>query len=666
MKKLYSKNTVTIIITLITILFACKKSIQPVPGDAGTGTGNGTVQGVITDLNNSPVSNANVTGGTATATTDASGKFTLTKVQFNSDTIVVKVTKDGFFEGSKKFVANNHTVSNATVRLIPKIVSGSFSATSGGNITIQGGSSVNFSGGFVNASNGNAYAGNVSISTFYLDPTDQSFSINAPGNLKSVSNANQPGVLQSFGIVAVEMNDATGNKLQLANGITATITMPIPSALQNNAPPSISLWYFDNAKGVWTQEGIAAKQGSNYVGVVSHFTFWNVGDIAGSLVNLSATIIDSISLKPFANKLVTITRYSTQFDSTTTSSYTDSAGKVSGLVPANEVLKMNVYDTCSIVYSKNIGPFTTNTDLGNINVTRSNCNMSPTVAGFTYSVSGVNAPVTVYFSNTSTNATGWVWDFGDGATSTVQNPEHSYSTAGDYTVKLIVSGGVNTDSTLQILHLLNQPTVAGFTYSFSGSNTPLTVYFTNTSTNASSWAWNFGDGTTSAIENPTHIYSAPGEYIVTLIGSGTINTDSISQILHVLYQANDAYIHLTLNGINYSWAPPDAIREIYIGYADSSVGGLKYTFIDGNKNGNSAYTNIMNGDATLPGNYNGEVGFYINDKSYSHNGFIGTTVTEYGGVGGYIIGSASGQVFEKSDTTITFPFSLQYKVTRIQ
>jgi len=663
MKKLYSKNTAIIIITVIIILSACNKSSQ---SDPGVGNGSGTVQGVITDLNNSPIGNAIVTGGSATATTDASGKFTLTKVQFNSDSTVVKVTKDGFFEGLKTFVSNNHIVNNASIRLIPKTVSGSFSATSGGNITIQGGGSVSFVGGFINASNGNAYSGNVSAYTFYLNPTDQSFNTNVPGDLKSVSNSNQPGVLQSFGVVAVEINDATGNKLQLANGKTANITMPIPSELQNNAPASIPLWYFDNEKGVWKREGIATKQASNYVGVVSHFTFWNVGDIAGSSVNLSATFIDSISRNPFANKLVTITRHITPSDSTTTSSYTDSSGKVNGLVPANEVLKMNVYDTCAIVYSKDIGPFSINTDLGNINVTRSNCNLSRTVAGFTYDVSGSSVPVPVNFSNTSTNSTAWIWDFGDGGTSTEQSPSHTYSTAGDYTVKLIASGAVNTDSTLQILHLLNQPTVAGFTYSFSGSNPPLTVNFSNTSTNATGWAWDFGDGTTSTAENPSHTYSSSGDYTVKLIASGAINTDSTSQILHVLYQANDAYINLTLNGINYSWAPPDPIREIYIGDTDSSGGGSKYTYIDGNKNGNSAYINIMNGNATLPGNYNGEVGFYINDKAYSHNGFILTTVTEYGLVGGYIIGSASGQVFEKSDTTITFPFSLQYKVTRIQ
>jgi PKD repeat protein len=666
MKKHHSKNTAVIIISLIIILSACRKynDIQ-----SGSGTENGTVRGIITDLNNSPVSNATVKGGTATATTDASGKFSLTRVQFTSDSVVVTATKDGFFESAKKFAGSNNAISNVVIQLITKSVSGTFTASSGGNVSIQDGSSVNFGAGFITASNGNAYTGNVSVSVLYLNPADQSFSKSTPGDLKSAGNTNQPGVLQSFGVVAVEMNDAGGNKLQLANGNTASITIPIPATLQNKAPSSIPLWYFDITKGAWKQEGSATKQGSNYIGVVSHFTFWNAGDIAGTLVTLSVTFIDSISRKPFANKLVTITRYITPFDSTTTSSYTDSSGKVSGLVPANEVLKMNVYDTCAIVYSQNIGPLSANTDLGTIIVSHSQCNQTtPTVAGFTYAVSGSSVPVTVYFSNTSTNATGWVWNFGDGTTSTAQNPSHTYSTAGDYTVRLIASGAVNTDSTLQILHLLNQPTVAGFTYSVSGSNVPLTVYFSNTSTNATSWIWNFGDGTTSTVQNPSHTYSTAGDYTVKLIASGAVNTDSIFQILHLLFQANDTYINLTLNGTNYSWAPPDPISEQYIGNTntDSSGGTSKYTYIEGQKNGNSAFINIENGNATLPGNYNGSVGFYINGKAYSHNDFITTTVTEYGAVGGYIIGSASGKVFEKSDTATKIPFSLLYKVTRIK
>ncbi|RYR96025.1 carboxypeptidase-like regulatory domain-containing protein, partial [Staphylococcus pseudintermedius] len=132
--------------TVIIILSACNKSSQPNPGD---GNGSGTVQGVITDLNNSPVSNATVTGGSATATTDASGQFTLTKVQFNSDTVVVIVTKNGFFEVSKKIVSSSNAVSNVKIQVIPKTVLGTFAASSGGDITLPGGGSINFSPGFI-------------------------------------------------------------------------------------------------------------------------------------------------------------------------------------------------------------------------------------------------------------------------------------------------------------------------------------------------------------------------------------------------------------------------------------------------------------------------------------------------------------------------------------
>jgi len=240
MKKRYSQNAAAIIISLIIIVFACNKNDVSQPG---TGTGNGTVQGVITDLNNSPVSNATVTGGTATATTDASGKFTLTKVQFNSDTVVLIVTKNGFFERVKSFVSANQTVSNAIITLIPKTVLGTFAASSGGDITLPGGGSINFSPGFVTASNGNAYTGNVSVSAHYLDPSNPNFSAYTPGDLKAAGANNPQGALQSFGVVAVEMDGASGNKLQLAAGKKATITLP--TALQGKAPSAVPLWYFD-------------------------------------------------------------------------------------------------------------------------------------------------------------------------------------------------------------------------------------------------------------------------------------------------------------------------------------------------------------------------------------------------------------------------------------
>ena len=273
---------------LVLTFFACEKD-DPSTGST-PGTGNGSVQGTITDLSGAPVSNANVTGGTAAATTDANGKFNLEKVQFTSDSVLVNVTKSGFFEGSKKFASATNAVTNATVKLIPKTVSGAFSASSGGNVNVSSGGSINFNSGFINASNGNAYTGNVSVAATYLNPTDQNFSTNVPGNLKSAGNSNQSGELQSFGVVAVGLNDDAGNKLQLATGKTATITIPIPATLQSNAPPSIPLWYFNETNGRWTQQGTATKQSSNYVGMVNHFSFWTTANLSDTAQYIQLTV----------------------------------------------------------------------------------------------------------------------------------------------------------------------------------------------------------------------------------------------------------------------------------------------------------------------------------------------------------------------------------------
>jgi hypothetical protein len=284
----------------------------------------------------------------------------------------VNVTKNGFFQVSKTFGSGSGTVSNANIQLIAKPASVTVAAASGGAVTVSGGGSVDFTDGFVNATNGTAYTGNVSVSAIYLDPAGQNFNTAVPGNLKSAGASNQPGVLQSFGLTVVELNDDSGNKLQLAPGKTATITLPIPAALQNKAPSTIPLWYFDEIKGRWIEEGKATKQGNNYVGVVKHFSFWNAGDLAGS-INVTVSFKDTVGGIPFANKLVTLARLdSTGGGAGATNGHTDNTGTVSGLVPVNEVLEMRVFDDCgAMVYSKNIGPFSQDTALGTITIINS-------------------------------------------------------------------------------------------------------------------------------------------------------------------------------------------------------------------------------------------------------------------------------------------------------
>src|SRR5262249_46667295 len=155
-------------------------------------------------------------------------------------------------------------------------VSGTVSGSGGGTVTVQGGGNVVFAGNsFVNTAGNSAYTGTVSVSTYFLNPTASNFTDIMPGTLRGISANNEETGLQSFGMMAVELTGAGGEKLQLGANKTATLTFPIPAGLQASAPATIPLWSFNDTTGLWKEEGFATKQGTNYVGSVSHFSFWN-------------------------------------------------------------------------------------------------------------------------------------------------------------------------------------------------------------------------------------------------------------------------------------------------------------------------------------------------------------------------------------------------------
>jgi PKD repeat protein len=154
------------------------------------------------------------------------------------------------------------------------------------------------------------------------------------------------------------------------------------------------------------------------------------------------------------------------------------------------------------------------------------------VAKFSSNNTSGNVPLNVAFTDTSTGTpTKWNWNFGDGTYSTVHNPVHTYSAAGNYAVTLTVSNAAGSNTTTKSNYikvtLPVQIPVVSFWGSRTSGNVPLTLTFTDASTGSpTEWNWNFGDGTYSTVQNPRHIYSEAGNYTVTLTasneaGSGT-------------------------------------------------------------------------------------------------------------------------------------------------
>jgi gliding motility-associated-like protein len=134
---------------------------------------------------------------------------------------------------------------------------------------------------------------------------------------------------------------------------------------------------------------------------------------------------------------------------------------------------------------------------------------------------------TVTFTNTTINniPVTWSWSFGDGATSVLKDPVHSYSDTGTYVVILRITNGTCSDTAFQIIRVKPRPPVANFTVNQDSGCAPLTLSFINTSTDALTYLWEFGDGETSTAKDPVHTYVIPGLYTVRLTATGLSGVD---------------------------------------------------------------------------------------------------------------------------------------------
>jgi PKD repeat protein len=150
------------------------------------------------------------------------------------------------------------------------------------------------------------------------------------------------------------------------------------------------------------------------------------------------------------------------------------------------------------------------------------------VANFGSDVSSGYVPLAVKFTDSSTNAESWLWNFDDGTTSILQHPEHVFTTAKTYNVTLTASNANGANSKTSPIVVSTRPVVP--TAAFTASAT--TITFTDKSGGApTSWLWDFGDGSTAATQNSTHTYSAPGTYTVKLTVTNTAGDNTVTKTM---------------------------------------------------------------------------------------------------------------------------------------
>lgn len=179
------------------------------------------------------------------------------------------------------------------------------------------------------------------------------------------------------------------------------------------------------------------------------------------------------------------------------------------------------------------------------------------------------APLCVNFTDVSTVSvpsviTSWSWNFGDNTSSTLQNPSHCYSDAGVYSVTLTVTTGDGCTETIVMANYIEVYAIPTAAFTASPQPTTIlasTIFFTDNSTNASMWNWNFGDlsNSSSILQNPSFLYPDPICYQVTLeVTSPDGCTDSTSHQICIDPDVN-IYVPNTFtpnqDGINETFIP---------------------------------------------------------------------------------------------------------------
>ena len=350
------------------------------------------LQGNIVDENGNPAAGVEVKAGSQTIITGANGFFRFNQAALDKKHTLVTAQKAGYFKGIRHFAATTGT-NYVKIKLLKKELAGTVSNTLGGEVSLPNGSKVFIPATATKIAATNAdYSGNIRVYAKYIDPSADDIRFTIPGSFSGIDKNGKNAILTSCGMMAVELESEQGEKLQLKSGFPARLTMNIPSAAQSTAPASISLWYVDEQNGLWREEGTAQKQGNQYVGEVKHFSFWNCDFSTGGIL-LSMKLVNANN-QPLTNTAVRLTRPGAVWLSSQTG-YTDSLGLVSGMVPANEAMDMEVLDPCgAVLFSQTISAMMQDTDLGTITVTNVgqsivtvtgrllNCNSLPVTSGY--------------------------------------------------------------------------------------------------------------------------------------------------------------------------------------------------------------------------------------------------------------------------------------------
>lgn len=412
LKQIQNMRITKVLVVLLAILSitGCRKDIDGVPTETIIEPNPPYLHatafdGLVIDENGDPVSNAAVSFTNLTTLTDNNGYFKFEDIALNERGSLITIEKQDFFKGYKFVFPSDTNHAYQKIMLISKSDAHNFNASNGGVIE-ELGTSIRFPSNSIIYEDSNlSYSGDVIAYFHWYNPELSSTLLSMPGDLRGIDKENKFKSLGSYGMVAVELYTDSGEKLNLAAGSTAEVSMQAPSF--NELPGILPMWYLDDT-GIWREEGEASLINGNYVGQVSHFSFWNC-DYPYDLVQISGIIQDPNGIA-ISNALIKI---NIQNSTVCGSGFTNGEGAFSGLVPKDVSLEITVFDECgNSLYQGPLGSFAEDTNLPPIVAAVSNelitiegtvlCEGVPITAGYVKLTYGENDCVIVDISNDGT------------------------------------------------------------------------------------------------------------------------------------------------------------------------------------------------------------------------------------------------------------------------
>ena len=386
-----------LLLSLITICYSCKDDETFIPDDSGASFKASAFVEVVGE-DGQPVPGALISilhqDGSEVITdsygaTNDDGVYQLKNADMYTSTYVT-VSKAGYFAGSRRFYPTKDNSHFIRIMLMEKELAGSITSAAGGQVIVDDHLKLEFPAAGIEDANGDPYTGEVRIYAQTISADDEELSSKMPGDLVGYNEGNERGALASMGMVAVELESPSGEKLQVKDGSEVTVKVKVPASKLSDAPANIDMWYFDESAGYWMQEGNASLVGDEYVAEVKHFSWWNC-DAWFETVKLGVTFVFDNG-EPASQVYVCLTILSLDAGAC---SFTNEEGFICGLVAANELMLMEVRNPCGqVMFSQQIGPFSDTTMMGPITIPASavdvntvfgnaiDCNGDPVTSGF--------------------------------------------------------------------------------------------------------------------------------------------------------------------------------------------------------------------------------------------------------------------------------------------